>query len=159
MKTNIKIISVLLAAIMTVAVMPVFTFAETEEAPILYSKVDTPFTDYYGRSVLAAMENSTALLYAYDQIAAGVEASASEISVYNGVDVLTEEMFHVAFDAYLSDYAHHFWLAKSYTLYTNGTSIVRIDPEYLMSGEVLAKAKTDFEKAVDENNKSYSCTL
>ena len=40
--------------------------------------------EYYGREVLSKMNNSTALLYAYDSIVQGVEDTLDKINVYDG---------------------------------------------------------------------------
>lgn len=118
----------------------------------LLAKDDLPGTtiEYYGRSALSAMENSKALLYAYDQLVSGIGASESEISVYNGTDVITKDEVATALDAYMRDHTEHFWIGNSYGISYNSKTILSMSPSYLMSGTELEKAKEAFDAAVSE---------
>ena len=122
------------------------TFTGTSFSPYVLLEV----VPYYGRSQLATMPNSAALLYAYDQIAAGVEISAESIEVYNGVDALSKDELRMVMDAYRRDYAHHFWLGNGYSYSSAATTVFSVIPQYIMSGEELENARTAFDRKVQE---------
>lgn len=117
----------------------VSTFALTENA-----------IEYYGRSALAAMTNSTALLYAYDAIVTGIGASETEISVYNGTNAITVDEMKMVYNAYLCDHTEHFWLGSSYSIGYNSKTALSLKPSYVMSGTELETAKEAFNDAVSE---------
>ncbi len=123
-----------------------FTFTGYEFSPYVLVEV----VPYYGRTQLATMPNSVALLYAYDQIAAGVEASAESIEVYNGVDALSKDELTMVMEVYRRDYAHHFWLGNGYSYSSTSTTVVSVIPTYILSGAELETAKAAFEEKVDE---------
>lgn len=138
-----RVISLLIAVALTVIFIPTATAAgKSEEGKIF---------DYYGRSALEKMPNSEALLYAYDSIVEGVERSAESISVYNGKNYISFAELKIVIDVYTRDYAHHFWLGKSYSYsYINRNKVTQYIPTYTMSGETLANAKKAFNNAADE---------
>ena len=103
---------------------------------------------HYGRQQLAGMSNAKALLYAYDQIAAGVEASAESIGVYNGADPLSVAELQMVMDVYGRDYAHHFWLDNGYSYSSDSSGVVSLMPRYILSGSELESAKAAFEQKV-----------
>ena len=157
-KKHTRWISLLLCVVMVFGMVPVTALAATSgvnSSVTFTSDTFSPFVlarsntvDYYGGDALSALTNSTALLYAYDQIAAGVEASAETITVYNGTDAITQAELEMVMDAYRRDYAHHFWLGNSYRIAANSTSMVSIMPTYTMTGTDLETAKTTFEQKV-----------
>ena len=75
-----KIICIFTVIVMVLTILPVSVVAESEEEPVL-----SDFTDYYGRSALKKLPNAPALLFAYDNIAAGVEESRSTIQIHNAI--------------------------------------------------------------------------
>ncbi|MBR2907900.1 MAG: hypothetical protein IKC26_07675 [Clostridia bacterium] len=105
---------------------------------------------YYGRQALASLPNSTALLYAYDQLALGVEASSEKIAIYNGRDSITPEELQTVIDAYRRDYTHHFWFGSTYSYEYDSKTVHNLLPSYLMTGGALETAKTAFEGSADE---------
>ncbi len=107
-----------------------------------------PFTDYYCREALKTLPNATALLYAYDQMVAGVEASLDQITVYDGVHPISYEELEIAMDAYRRDHAEHFWLGSTFTVSYDSTTVHRVMPTYLLSGDALTTAKIQFEEAI-----------
>ena len=70
---------------------------------------------YYGRDQLAGLNNAAALLYAYDQIVAGVESATEKITIYNGTNAISSAELKTVMHAYLRDHAEHFWMGGSYT--------------------------------------------
>lgn len=107
-------------------------------------------TPMYGRTALAALPNSQALLYAYDQLAKGVEESQTEISVYDGVHPISLEEIQMVMDVYGRDYTYHFWLGNQYSISYNSTSILKVIPTYIFTGAALDSAKQSFNAAVEE---------
>ena len=103
---------------------------------------------YYGREQLAAMANATALLYAYDQLVAGVEATLDTIEIHNGTDPISSEEVEIVMDAYIRDYTHHFWLGNSYSIMATAETCVSVKPSYLYTGAQLKTARDAFEKGV-----------
>ena len=147
-KTIKRIMSIMLAMVMLITLFPTSPIPASA-AVIGGRNTQTVSTvHYYGRDALSALTNSTALLYAYDQLAAGVETSADSITVYNGTNAITQAELKMVMDVYKRDYAHHFWLGDSYQIYSSATSVVRIKPTYTMTGTDLETAKTIFEQKV-----------
>lgn len=139
-----KMLSLLLALLLVMGVMH-FYLPEANAATV--TAVEAPM---YGRSALAKLPNSKALLYAYDQIAAGVEECAAEIWVYNGKNNISEEELETVLDAYRRDYAHHFWLGNSYGLSKYPQTVATVLPGYIWSGEKLEQMKAEFNAASNE---------
>ncbi|MBQ4333487.1 MAG: hypothetical protein IJC33_06895 [Clostridia bacterium] len=121
-----------------------------EDTAAVTKAVTAPAVPYYGRDQLTSMANATALLYAYDQIVAGVEASADTISVYNGTDALTKDELSMVVDVYRRDYAHHFWLGNSYQISLIPQTVLEVIPTYLLAGADLTAAKEAFEQRVTQ---------
>lgn len=96
------------------------------------------------------MSNSTALLYAYDKITAGIGASEAEISVYNGTNAITQAEIKTVLDAYRRDHTEHFWMGNSYSISYTTATVISLRPTYIMSGAELETAKETFDDAVDE---------
>ena len=107
-------------------------------------------TEMYGRTALASLDNSTALLYAYDQLVKGIGASQQEISVYDGKNPISIDEISIVLDAYGRDHTYHFWLGNSYSISYNSTSILKVLPAYIMEGTALENAKTAFNNAADQ---------
>ena len=103
---------------------------------------------YYGREQLAQLNNATALLYAYDQIVAGVEEAAASISVYNGTNALSSTELKTVMSAYTRDHVEHFWVSGSYTYTTSGNTCVSLKPSYTMDKTDIAFARSAFDAAV-----------
>ena len=122
------------------------TFTGYEFSPYVLVEI----VPYYGRTQLATMPNSTALLYAYDQIVAGVEASAESIEVYNGIDAISPVELEMVMEVYRRDYAHHFWLSNTYSYSSTSATVVSVMPQYILSGTELEEAKAAFEQKVAE---------
>lgn len=105
---------------------------------------------YYCRAQLEDLPNSAALLYAYDQIVAGINAEAKDIDVVTGRYELTLDEFQLALEAVRRDHTEQFWLDTKYT-YTKDTTtdnVLKMHPQYLMTGDTLADAKVAFEQAI-----------
>ncbi len=106
--------------------------------------------EYFGRAALSTLENAQALVFAYDQISAGIEKSAESINVYDGVHPITKDEIICVFNAYRYDRTEHFWLGNTYTISSTVTSVVSLRPSYIMSGDELNAAQSEFDAAVSE---------
>ena len=105
---------------------------------------------YYGRDQLAGLNNAAALLYAYDQIVAGVESATEKITIYNGTNAISSAELKTVMHAYLRDHVEHFWMGGSYTTTSSGGTCRSIRPTYTMTGNTLAQARTAFDNAVNQ---------
>ena len=139
-----KLLSLLLALLLVMGIMH-FYMPEANAAEV--TPVETPM---YGRSALAKMPNANALLYAYDQIAEGVEDCETEIWVYNNKDKISKAEVDMVLDAYRRDYAHHFWLGNSYGTSGYGDTVAMIKPGYKWTGDKLEELKAEFNAAANE---------
>lgn len=159
-----RILCALLTAMLLLGMMPGGAFARgTSSAGISEIMPDVRYTakdgvetvagnavEYYGRTALAAMSNSTALLYAYDQIVSGIDASKAEISVYNGKNGITQAEIEAVFDAYRRDHTEQFWIGNSYGIRYTSSTVISLAPSYVMSGAELETAKEAFRNAASE---------
>ena len=107
--------------------------------------------DYYGRNLLVKYDNSEELLYVYDALVEGVEASRAEIDIseFGG---LYEDELKMVLDLYRYDHAEHFWLGNGYSMMQNERTdkIVTFIPTYTMSGSKLMFAKMEFNTRMNE---------
>ena len=106
--------------------------------------------EYYGREVLSKMNNSTALLYAYDSIVQGVEDTLDKINVYDGKNALSADELNMVYDVYRRDHTEHFWVGTGYRYMSNGETVSVLSVDYLYSGQELEAKKLEFEAAVNE---------
>ena len=142
-----KILCIFIAVILSIVIVPVSVAAEEGEETVKLSD----FTEYYGREALEKLPNAPALLYAYDSIAACVEASSESASLYNGESYISVSELGVVIDAYMRDYAHHFWLGKRYSYsYIDENKVTKYVPQYTMAGSTLEIAKAELCAAADE---------
>ena len=150
MRLSVRLLSLALAVSWLLCALPFGTTAAAALSPVMTAEVAS--SEYYGRAALSRLQNSTALLYAYDRIAAGVESSKTDIPVYNGTDRITAAEINTVFDAYRRDHSEHFWIGNDYSYsYDLGTgNVTAVMPSYMMSGSALEKAKTDLNAAVSE---------
>ncbi len=106
--------------------------------------------EYYGRSALAGLENSEALLFAYDRLVEGVEACEERITVYDGVHPITTDEIKTVVDTYVRDRADHFWFGTAYSISSKAQSVLSVNPTYIMVGDELVAARAEFERSANE---------
>ena len=105
---------------------------------------------YYCREQLKTLDNSEALLFAYDNIVAGIDAYADEIIISNKQYKLTHDEFKMVLEATRRDHTEQFWMGTSYTPYVNSYDVVeKMVPTFNMTKEELADAKVAFNQAID----------
>ena len=121
------------------------TFTATSFSP--YALVQT--VGFYGRKALMQLPNSEGLLYAYEQIALGVENAQEVIYVYDGVHPVSWEEVDIVMSAYLRDYVAHFW-CEGYELSGTADSLLVVKPKYTMTGAELQEAMDKFEEVTQE---------
>lgn len=140
-----KLMSFVLCAVMAASLSLTALAADGSSAS---AAVEDP--EYYGRAALSLLDNSEALLYAYDSIVKGVENVSAKITVYNGVDSFSVDEFYIVLDAYMRDYTQHFWFNSVPSGWFTDTGILSaIAPEYTMTGSELSKARAEFDEAVN----------
>lgn len=122
------------------------TFTGTRFSP--YALVQT--AGFYGRKALEKLPNSEGLLYAYEQLAKGVETAQETIEVYDGVHPVSKEEFDTVMSAYLRDYVAHFWCNDTYMLGGTLDCIKVVKPSYSLTGAELQAAMDKFEEMTQE---------
>lgn len=135
-----KALSCLLALVLVLSLIPCTQAAATS--------ADEDF--YYGRSALAKLDNAESLLYAYDQIAAGIETAAAQISVRNGYKThVSETEFEMVMDAYLRDHSEIFWFSGRYGYAKSSDGSVKfIVPTYAYTGATLTQMRATFDQQI-----------
>ena len=144
MKKTVFTLTLILTLVLTLLILPV-SAAE-----------DAPEVEYYGRAALSECENSTALLYAYDALTAGIASCSEEINVYNGTDAISKEEISMVIDVHRRDRADYFWIGNEYSISAttdaddNIVTVNSILPTYLFVGDALTAAKAEVEAEVEE---------
>lgn len=141
-----RLIIALCCILLLVQVLPALSFAETVNA------AEIPKEFYYCREQLKTLDNSEALLFAYDNIVEGIDACKSEIIISKGRYQISPAEFEMVLEATRRDHTEQFWMGGKYTPYSSydGTTIEKIVPTYLMTGEELADARAAFEQAINK---------
>ena len=103
----------------------------------------------YGYDALAAHPQKAKMQFLYNQLKNGIEKCESEISLDYQSQTVTEAEVAVALDAYIRDYAEHFWLGNEYSLVSSGDTVVAVRPTYLFDASGLVDAKAAFDTAVE----------
>ncbi|MBQ7354255.1 MAG: hypothetical protein IJW62_01900 [Clostridia bacterium] len=137
---SLRYVLLILTVILCAWWLPARSEAAAQAAPI----------DYYGRYALSLEPNAKALLYAYDQLVAGVETCEEEIAVYDGKHPLSTSELLTVFEAYVRDHTEQFWLSGAYSYRYNTATVISVLPGYIMSGSKLTAAKAAYEDAVNE---------
>lgn len=134
-----KTLSILLVLVLVLGSMPATQAATVTDADF-----------YYGRSAIAKLPNADSLLYAYDQIAAGIETTQAQITVRDGYNThISETEFFMVMDAYLRDHSEVFWFTGKYAYARSGDGSVKfIVPTYLYTGEALAQMRAAFDRQI-----------
>lgn len=139
-----RLMIALCCLVLLVNILPIAPVAETAD----FWDVDEDL--YYCRAQLAALPNGAALVYAYDNIVAGIDDCATKIEISNKQHKLSLDEFVLALEAVRRDHTEQFWLSTAYS-YTPDASgyVVNMLPEYLVQGDALAAAKIAFNQAID----------
>ena len=139
-----RLMIALCCLVLLVQLLPVVPMADTVAID------EIPQDLYYCREQLKTLNNSAALLFAYDNIVAGIDAYADEIIISNKQYQVTKEEFEMVLEATRRDHTEQFWMGTSYTPYVNSKNIVeKIVPTFNMTKEELADAKVAFNQAID----------
>ena len=141
-----RFVIVLCCLILLAQLLPVVPFAETVNA------TEIPKEFYYCREQLKTLENSEALLFAYDNIVDGINACKTEIIISKGNYQVSPAEFEMVLEATRRDHTEQFWMGGKYTHYSSydGTAIEKIVPTYTMTGEALQDARAAFEQAINK---------
>ena len=123
------------------------TAAAVGEEPGVYSGV--PKEIFYGRQLLAAMENTEALLYAYDRVVDGIEAGEEDIPIFNGEDPISREELQLVMDLVYRDCMAFFWYKGWYSYSYDSKTVLSVKPQYSMSKGQRKQAVKEFLVAAD----------
>ncbi len=139
-----RLLLVLCALVLLLQLLPVVPMAATTSTTAVSSDL------YYCREALKKLPNSQALLFAYDNIVQGINASAEEITVGDDTHQLTLDEFKMVLESTRRDHTEQFWMGTSYTYaYNTATGMITaMQPTYIMEGKALADAKVAFEQAI-----------
>ncbi len=144
-----RLMIALCCLVLLVQIVPVVSMAEAMSMGTV-DKGTVSQDLYYCRAQLGDLPNGEALLFAYENIVAGIDACSEEIVISDGRYKLSKDEFQLALEAVRRDHTEQFWLSTSYS-YTPDSSgnVVNMLPEYLMEGEELKAAKVAFNQAID----------
>lgn len=139
-----RLMIALCCLVLLVQILPIVPMAEV--ATVAEVNADL----YYCRAQLEKLPNGAALLFAYDNIVAGIDACAEEIVISNKQYQLTMDEFQLALEAVRRDHTEQFWLHTSYSYVPDSAgNIVKMLPQYLFVGAELENAKVAFNQAID----------
>ncbi len=147
-KTNFK-------TILLVLIISVLSFLPILSADATAEELGTE--EYYGRTALMELPDSSTLLYVYDTIA----DATGNINIWENIDTgcrvfinltdknVTWEQFEIALNAYINDYPQHFWLKSEYSV-AHDAHIINLRFYCEMSKENLLATIDEFERAVEK---------
>ena len=138
-----RLLIALCCLVLLMQMLPIVPMAETVD------KGAAPKEFYYCREALKTLENSDALLFAYDSIVAGIDACAEEITVSNNQYKISPAEFEMVLEATRRDHTEQFWMGGSYTPNHDGSVFWSLEPTYTMKGAELQDAKAAFEQAIN----------
>ena len=116
---------------------------------------------YFGRSIIAQMDNSEALYFAYDRLVEGFANQQTAIDVTHDTYRLTADEAWTAYDLVLADHPEFFYAEKA-SLYSSGGTVLRFSVTY--SEELLSYATLVTHRAKVlieglENKSDYEISL
>ncbi len=138
-----RLLIALCCLVLLVQLLPIVPMAETVDVGTVPQEL------YYCREALKTLENSEALLFAYDNIVAGIDACAEEIIISNSQYQISPAEFEMVLEATRRDHTEQFWMGGSYTPKDDGYVFWSLKPTYLMKGKELQDAKAAFEQAIN----------
>lgn len=138
-----RLLIALCCLVLLVQLLPIVPMAETVDVGTVPQEL------YYCREALKTLKNSEALLFAYDNIVAGIDACAEEIIISNSQYQISPAEFEMVLEATRRDHTEQFWMGGSYTPKDDGYVFWSLKPTYLMKGKELQDAKAAFEQAIN----------
>lgn len=140
-----RLMIALCCLVLLVQIFPIVPMAETSDTWEVGQDL------YYCRAQLATLPNGEALLFAYDNLVAGIDACAKEIEISNDKYQLTMDEFLLALESVRRDHTEQFWLSTAYSYNRDSKgNIVNMLPQYLMTGAALDAAKVAFNQAIEK---------
>lgn len=101
-----------------------------------------------GLSTLQSQTNGDVLAAAYRAIVQGMQQAAPVIDL-QGLSLPVADV-DLVFHCYHNDYPQHFWVDNRFSCSHDGTYVLQITPDYLMTGDALQQAKGKWDAAVKE---------
>lgn len=145
------------------ALLVIMTLMLTLWAPMAVSAAPVAQQEkllYFGRSILEKMDNSKALLYAYDRLVEGIEAHQEKIDISHRTYIIDWDEAATIQELVLMDHPEFFYV--SYVSYGGGNYVTYFAPNYWAEMEVYIglvnhrvkvltrglEGKSDYEKSV-----------
>ena len=139
-----RLLIALCCLVLLLQILPIVPMAETNAVWEVEQDL------YYCRQELSKLPKGEALLFAYDNIVAGIDAASKKIVISNNKYKLTTDEFKLVMDSVRRDHTEQFWIDRGYTYQPDSSGyIIEMSPSYLFEGEALERAKVAFEQAVD----------
>ena len=141
-----KSVVLFLAILVLTSCFPAFSASAAEEF-------------YLGKSMLSRMDNSSALLNAYDKILAGVTALKKDIPLSGNNCKISAEELKKVYDIVLNDHPEFFYLSGAYGysyMSNNSQVITAVKPAYTFSDSAISTAKNQLNQKVSELTRGLS---
>lgn len=134
-----KLAAFLIALVMMLSLIPTQVWA-------------VPTSERYGATAIGALENGENFIWAYSKLKDGVENCETSISFKDATHSISLSDFKMVHSVYLNDNPQHFWNGSAYGYATaeNSDNVSLIEPQYSMTGETLATARSAYDTAVTE---------
>ncbi|MBQ3202945.1 MAG: hypothetical protein IJB36_04805 [Clostridia bacterium] len=127
MKTTRKLAALLaVASLLLTLWAPLSVSAEQPALTVAEQPTETPF--YFGRSVLAQMENGEALCYAYDRLVAGSESLSKTIDISHRTHRIDSNEASLVWQAVTADHPELFWLADGMSMQGSPSCVTAFVP-------------------------------
>ncbi len=106
----------------------------------------------YGKTIIAQMNNSAALSYAYDTIVDGIKNSKTRIDLTHATHKVTWDEVQIVYKLLTADYPEFFWISTTYegSIDTDTGCAVEVRPYYIISGAGLTAAKSKLNTKVND---------
>ena len=141
MKRLKSITAVFLSVFIFLALVPAFS-------------VSADADPYYGKTIISKMDNSAALINAYNKLYDGAKGLKKEISLVHGSYKINAAELKVVYDVIMDDHPELFYLsgAYGYKFYPTAQSqeITEVKPEYTMTDAQISTARGQLKKVVEE---------
>lgn len=139
---------------------PMAAFAETPAVKAVQPQAEEMF--YFGRSILAKMDNGEALCYAYDKLVAGCETPSNYVDIAHHTHRINSDEAILVWEAVTNDHPEYFWLSDGMSLWGSSAQITAFAP-YIYDGIAAEQAllnarvaeltaglngKSDYEKSL-----------
>ena len=163
MKTTRKLIALLATLTLLCTLWAPAVAAEVNPQPqTAIQQKETEEVFRFGRSILAQMDNSEALLYAYDKLVYGCETLSANVDISHRTHRLNSDEAFMVWELVTNDHPEFFWLADGVSVKGYGevitTYVLHIPSDVAKKQTALAarvteltadlEGKSDYEKSL-----------